>query len=215
MTARLVLGFVVLGEVATQGSINAFPIMKGSKAKGTQTFTGKIAMVSADAKLPAWRRAVVSAARASVGTYAGKKEFPIQGPLRIEITFSVHRPKRVPPVRQGWPSVKPDLDKYERAILDALTESGLIVDDGQFVQTVPTKLYGILPAPGALVEVYTLDATDEAEERARVASGPVYQEFHQELLERYGLTQRQDTDILVAHEGRTHGGQEERPVHGP
>jgi Holliday junction resolvase RusA-like endonuclease len=181
MTARLIIGFVVLGGIATQGSINAFPIMKGSKAKGTQEFTGKIAMVSADAKLPVWREAVRKAARASVGQYADLAEFPYRGPLSVEITFSVNRPKRVPPERCGWPSVKPDLDKYERAILDALTISGVIIDDGQFVQTHPTKIYNVLPAPGVIVEVYALDEVEEAEARSRVESGQAYRKFMAEI----------------------------------
>lgn len=177
MTARLILGFVVLGAPATQGSLNGFPIMRGSKAKGTQEFTGKIAMVSADAKLPAWRRAVVEASRASVGRYAPAEGFPVRGPLRVDLTFSVGPPRRIPPERCGWPSVKPDLDKYERAILDGITQSGLIVDDGQVTRTRCAKLYGILPAPGVIVEVYALDAAEEALERSRAESGQAYQTF--------------------------------------
>lgn len=177
MTARLMIGFVVLGGIATQGSKNTFAIYRGSEAKGTREFTGKIAVVERDAKLPVWRDAVKKAARASAGRYALLEEFPVRGPVRVDITFSIHRPKRVPAERCGWPSVKPDLDKYERAILDALTLSGLIVDDGQVTQTKPTKLYNILPGTGVVVEVYALDEAEETRARAQVIGGPVYQEF--------------------------------------
>lgn len=161
MTARMMTGFVVLGALATQGSKNGFAIYRGSEAKGTREFTGKIAMVETDLKLPAWRQLVKDAARASVGTYADAAEFPLRGPVRVCVTFSVPVPKRVPPERLGWPMVKPDVDKYVRAILDAITLAGNVwPDDGAAVEVRAAKVYGLLPAPGVIVELYAVDAVE-------------------------------------------------------
>jgi len=161
------MGFVVLGDLATQGSKNAFPIYKGSKKNGTRTFTGKVAVTDDDQKLKAWRQTVTNAARDARRELEASEEGweCLSGPVRVQLTFSVRAPKKIPKDRKGWPSVKPDVDKYVRAVLDSLTDALVWGDDGQAVIIRATKVYDLLPAPGVLVEVHSVDA--EAEHAAR------------------------------------------------
>jgi Holliday junction resolvase RusA-like endonuclease len=80
--------------------------------------------------LAVWRSTIALSAR-----FAGAK--PVEGPIGIEITFRVRRPKTV---KREFPSVAPDLDKYIRACLDALT--GICyVDDSQVVDIRSRKVY--------------------------------------------------------------------------
>ena len=75
----------------------------------------------------------------------------LQGPVGIELIFSIARPKTV---KRRRPHVRPDLDKYIRAALDALT--GIAYgDDEQVCKIVAEKVYS--PVPGLFVTVYSLD----------------------------------------------------------
>lgn len=178
MSDRLMLGFVALGTVTAQGSKNAFPIYRGSAKNGTREFTGKVALVeTAKDDLDAWRLRIKLAARKAVGLDAPAAEFPLCGPVRVSVTFSVPTPKRVPKDRLGWPCVKPDVDKYTRAALDALTMAGIWGDDGQAVITEATKVYGLLPEPGVVVGVYALDADSARRAKDRVRLGSVFERF--------------------------------------
>jgi Holliday junction resolvase RusA-like endonuclease len=178
MSGRLVLGFVTLGDVTPQGSKNPFPIYRGSARNGTREFTGRVALVeSAKDRLDPWREAIKADARAAVGLDADASEFPLQGPVRVTVTFSVPAPKRIPADRLGWPSVKPDVDKYVRAVLDALTMSGIWKDDGQAVMVQAVKVYGLLETPGVVVEVYALDAEASRTAKALVAARRVLCRF--------------------------------------
>jgi crossover junction endodeoxyribonuclease RusA len=65
---------------------------------------------------------------------------PLEGPLVLDATFIVARPKSAPRKRV-WPDRRPDLDKMLRSLGDALTEAGVWLDDAQVVQIVATKIY--------------------------------------------------------------------------
>ncbi len=54
-------------------------------------------------------------------------------------------------------TTKPDLDKLERAILDALTKSGVIKDDALVVDLVASKHYADENRPGVLIELSRID----------------------------------------------------------
>lgn len=87
----------------------------------------------------------------------------IEGPVTVQIIFFVGRPKshfgagknagrlRVP-VRT-YPTGKPDLDNYAKAIMDCLTQLRLWRDDAQVVELTTRKLYG---GPGADIRVSAL-----------------------------------------------------------
>lgn len=101
------------------------------------------------AALHAWRDKVAAAALRAVdqGAY-----FVAQDPVRVELTFTLERPATVD---REWPSVPPDVDKLERAILDALTQAALWGDDGQCVGLTAWKAY-----PGCLLVPHPEDVLD-------------------------------------------------------
>ena len=68
---------------------------------------------------------------------------PLDGPLTLEATFYLPRPKSVPRSRR-YPEVKPDLDNLLKAVKDALR--GLIyLDDSRIVEVRARKLYDAAP----------------------------------------------------------------------
>ena len=133
--------FEVLGLPVAQGNLRAS--VAGPKAHLYH---------SNSVPLSDWRRAVASAAQ----PHAPDELWT--GPLEMRVEFRVPQPASVPthrgrgkkrvPVR-SWPSKRPDLDKYVRAVFDALT---LVVftDDSQIVRLYASKDYG---RPGVTVEV--------------------------------------------------------------
>lgn len=100
-------------------------------------------------ELAGWRDAVAHAAlRArSEGPYA-----MIHGAIRLTLEYKLPAPKSRPAelrtVRQRlewtWPIRRPDLDKLERAVLDAC-KGILWVDDAQIVQVTKCKVYDVIP----------------------------------------------------------------------
>lgn len=91
----------------------------------------------------------------------------ITGPLGVEVTLTVERPKTV---TRGWPSAKAnrrgvggDIDKLARAVLDGLTLSKVFGDDSQVVELTARKCYPDSPGaadaltrPGALIRIYPI-----------------------------------------------------------
>lgn len=66
--------------------------------------------------------------------YLGK---PLEGPLACQAVFHIPKPKSV---RRQWPSVKPDLDNFSKAVFDA--GNGILWrDDSQIVDAHTRKLY--------------------------------------------------------------------------
>jgi crossover junction endodeoxyribonuclease RusA len=104
---------------------------------------GRMVHSNADKLLP-WRQSVAWHTRQEMAA-AGITE-PLTGPLKLTATFVLPRPKSAP--KRRWaPDGRPDLSHLLRALEDAITQSGLIVDDGQFVHEEQSKVY---PADGAL-----------------------------------------------------------------
>lgn len=121
----------VLGVPAPQGSKRAFVV-------------GNRAVITEDSKRTAPWRDSVSAA--GVAAMAGAAAF--DGPLRVTIEFRVPRPRSV---KRAHPSVKPDVDKLARAVLDSLSAAAVIVDDARIVSLTAEKVYA--EVPGATIRV--------------------------------------------------------------
>lgn len=103
---------------------------------------GQMVHSNADTLLP-WRAEVVRQVRAQM---VRGGPWPITGPVEVALTFRFLRPKSAP--NRKWPDVRPDLDKLERAALDALssrTGAGVINDDAQVVILRAEKQYGERP----------------------------------------------------------------------
>lgn len=129
------LRVIIVGHPATQGSKKAF--VRGKK----------VVLVEMDEKLPEWRAAVTKAAT----TAAGPNWKPWDGPVSVRGTIRLPAPKKS---RFGdHPAGPPDLDKLQRAIGDALTNSKVITDDARIVHWDIRKIWG---EPGASIKIKEL-----------------------------------------------------------
>ena len=118
---------VIPGECIPQGS------------KSVNRKTGHL--FDANARLKAWRKEAAVHLDQYIGTWFGAWE-PLDGPLHVEVTFYLPRGKTV---TRELPSVKPDLDKLQRALGDVLTISGIIADDARITSWFPRKRYSDNP----------------------------------------------------------------------
>jgi crossover junction endodeoxyribonuclease RusA len=101
-----------------------------------------------------WRNAVAAAAHDAM-----RGRPPLAGPLRLEVTFVLPRPKGhyrtgryAGELRDRAPRycpTRPDLDKLLRAVGDAITGI-VVVDDAQLVRVNARKMYG---SPGVYIAV--------------------------------------------------------------
>jgi crossover junction endodeoxyribonuclease RusA len=135
----------------------AFSVTGVPQPQGNKTAMAKGVMV--EGRRPAsreafklWRGALVDKAR-TVAETGGP--FP-DGPLHVGLTFWMPKPASAKKA-ETWAWKRPDIDKLERAVLDALTLSGLIGDDSRVCSVHKFKRYAIDRAPGVEVEVELID----------------------------------------------------------
>lgn len=84
-------------------------------------------------------------------------QFDKDVPVSVRITFLMPRPKTV---KRHMPTVPPDIDKLCRAVLDALTDVGVWVDDSQVVDLGATKIYASGIHIGAHITVEGLSSEE-------------------------------------------------------
>ena len=160
-----VAAIVVYGDPAGQGRVSFMG--KGRPA------------VHSNAKdLKPWRKAIILAARDTTGAHGytdwngicltcrtDKKQHGLYAntPTRADITVTVPKPTTAPKRRRTWPITRysTDIDHHARAVLDSLSESGVIRDDSQIVDLSIRKVYPgehpeALTEPGAIIRLYTL-----------------------------------------------------------
>lgn len=75
---------------------------------------------------------------------------PIEGAVSVDLEFRLKKPKRS---KRDEPIVKPDIDNYIKAILDACNQV-VWVDDGQVIELVASKRYADARGPGIALSVY-------------------------------------------------------------
>ena len=134
------INFEVRGLPQPKGSMQAFAFVNkvtgkaravvtaGNNAKGTK----------------AWADSVRESAKAHAPAIVW------DGPVKVTLGFIMQAPQSLPKTRPSFATKKPDADKLERNVLDALT--GVIFrDDAQVVECNKTKQYG--DAPGVLVTI--------------------------------------------------------------
>lgn len=112
-----------------QGSVTAYPIKRKSGRMGA------VAVHEHSDSLYAQRTAIRHEYTSSGGTLYGSE------PVSVNATFVFVRPKSVSERRRPYNTVKPDIDKLLRAVLDALTGVAYR-DDAQVVSVSARKLYG-------------------------------------------------------------------------
>lgn len=101
--------------------------------QGSKKSVGNGRFIEASKFLPAWRAAVVSAARS---VYVGE---PISTPVRVRIIVFLEKPKK--PKFDTAPATPPDADKLARGILDALKIAGVYDDDALVVSLEIDKMW--------------------------------------------------------------------------
>jgi len=102
----------------------------------------------------AWKSDIAIAARNHLPTS------PLEGPVRLDITFVFQRPKRL--MRKKDPegfvlhTAKPDRDNLDKAVMDALKNIGMFRDDSLVCSGLIEKFYAKKHgATGALIQVFT------------------------------------------------------------
>jgi Holliday junction resolvase RusA-like endonuclease len=132
------------------------PAPQGSKTYRGMTKQGKPVLTESSRAVKPWR-ALVSAA--AMGAMDGSGA--LQGPLRVSMVFTLHRPASAPR-RRREPFSRPDLSKLARATEDALTDAGLWADDAQVVEYLRlAKVYtgsgdpDAMTVPGVKISVLT------------------------------------------------------------
>lgn len=139
---------IAFGTPGPQGS-KSFTGIRSTKTGGRAPI-----LVESSKKVRPWREAVADAATAALYRLpaAQRLAFPLSGPLRAEMVFTLKPPARIPAERYAdgvpYPAAYPDTSKLVRSTEDALT--GILwKDDAQVVRYgLVEKLY--LDTPGAL-----------------------------------------------------------------
>jgi crossover junction endodeoxyribonuclease RusA len=135
------LAVSVPGTPAPQGSIRSLGAGRPSVHSNASTL------------LP-WRASVIAHIRQAMETGG---PWPLEGPVKVGITFYLPKPKSAPKSRM-WPDRKPDVDKLARACLDSLEQAGAIRSDAQVVMLGATKVYGL---PGMVMTVRPMAVATE------------------------------------------------------
>lgn len=124
--------------------------------QGSKRHLGNGILTESSSRVKPWREAVKYACLDDRTTNR-------VGPLAVEITFTVRKPRSAPKKKTTWPTRRPDVDKLLRSTLDGIGEAGFWRDDSQVVEVTGRKVYpdeGIdaLPHPGALIRIRNLEA---------------------------------------------------------
>jgi crossover junction endodeoxyribonuclease RusA len=121
--------FFIPGVPAPQGSHRAF-IVKDKRTGRARPVLAE----SAGERHKAWR--------SMVAYTTAEQAAPIDGAVRVALTFYMPRPKSAPKSRRH-PAVRPDLDKLVRSTLDGLRDGGAYRDDAQVVFLRADKVYAV------------------------------------------------------------------------
>lgn len=105
--------------------------------QGSKRHVGHGRMIESSKKVAPWRSDIRTAVTKEDGT---PKEF-FDGDVAVTMIFFLRRPKGAPKKRPYVSAAKkPDLDKLERAVLDAVTSAGVWNDDCQVVKMTSRKV---------------------------------------------------------------------------
>jgi len=107
------------------------PIPQGSKT--AKVINNKVIMWESNKHLKSWRDKITQQVATEMTESYGSDVA-----IRLVLHFQFLKPKTV---KRLLPTVKPDLDKLARAVLDALTKSKIYHDDAQVVSLRAYKNY--------------------------------------------------------------------------
>lgn len=142
--------------------VDGMPATKGSYKPVRNRRTGKTLLVGMNKNEHQWRAHVAETLRSQWFAQHRTSTMPrLDAPLCVHAVFLLPRPKSVRPTTRPWPSVAPDIDKLSRCLLDAITDSELIHDDGRVIHLDAVKHYAPTPhTVGVGLTIHTI-ATEE------------------------------------------------------
>lgn len=137
------------------------PEPQGSKTAGNRKDGSAFLRDKNPRDLKAWRKSVTQGILTQMGVPDGIPvgyndilgDVPITAPVILRMTFWLPRPKDRPKTLDVLPTVRPDVDKLARAVMDSLTASKLIKDDSIVYDMHPIKRYAIDPV--TLPKIFT------------------------------------------------------------
>ena len=125
--------------------VYGYPAPQGSKTAIVRN--GRAIMFEANKRLPEWRETCLMACSSAAKEHAT----PILGPVQVELTFIMPRPKST---LRKYPNTAPDLDKLIRGVGDSLQISEVLANDGQIVTILAHKIYADVPGDcGVEIEI--------------------------------------------------------------
>jgi Holliday junction resolvase RusA-like endonuclease len=143
--------------------------------QGSKRHVGRGRLLEQSKRVAPWRDAVDAAARGAIkarhirrhmldyGGMPATAPEPLDGPLSLEVVFTVRKPASAPKRRVTWPTTRDsgDIDKLLRSTFDALTTAGAIADDSRIVEITARKVFpgeglDALETPGAVIRVWRL-----------------------------------------------------------
>lgn len=132
-----------------------FVVIGNPAPKGSKRHVGNGVMIEMSAKVKPWVEAVKWAAFQVFGPLYLSKDFKMTGPVTLDVTFTFERPKSKK--KTELHCVSPDLDKLERATMDAITQAGLWEDDSRVTDIRSRKRYvghpEAMELPGAKISI--------------------------------------------------------------
>ncbi len=129
------IAFTVYGNAKPKGSTRPFLVNRNQVERGQRPV---IVTTGNNPNAKEWQQLV------SVSAQQHRPEKPYQGAVAVELKFYFNRPKSVSEKKRPYHTVKPDIDKLCRNILDAL--SGIIYnDDTQVISLMAYKGYDQTP----------------------------------------------------------------------
>jgi crossover junction endodeoxyribonuclease RusA len=124
-------------------------VVEGSPVpQGSFRHIGNGRIIAANPKLNAWRQTIADQVSEKTSVRL------IDGFCRVDLVFTLPRPKSVPKSRRSRPTTKPDLDKLVRAALDAISLPKyvqLLTDDSIVTDIHAAKRYADHRPPGVRI----------------------------------------------------------------
>jgi crossover junction endodeoxyribonuclease RusA len=124
-------------------------VVEGSPVpQGSFRHIGNGRIIAANPKLNSWRQTIADQVSEKTAVRL------IDGFCRVDLVFTLPRPKSVPKSRRTRPTTKPDLDKLIRAALDAISLPKyvqLLTDDSIVTDLHAAKRYADHTPPGVRI----------------------------------------------------------------
>lgn len=124
--------------------------------QGSKSYRGNGRFSEASKYLPAWRSAIVLAAKQEF--YRSESVALFDEPVKVSITFYIDKPKKP---KWLFPATTPDLDKLVRGVFDSLTQAKVWVDDCLVVELFAREIWtgetpDTRPVSGATITIEAL-----------------------------------------------------------